>query len=231
MATIIDIQDELALKVKDFEFTYAGNDEPSIQKLNMSIAKNSITALIGPSGCGKTTLLNAIGALDSIDSGHIYLEDREISSLSEDERTKIRLNEMGFVFQAYNLVPVLSVEENIGFIMKLRGFDDSEIKERVLEVATTLEIDTKLKSLPSTLSGGQQQRVAVARAVAAKPKIILADEPTANLDSKNSKALMDMMRSLNEKENISIVFASHDGYVLQSVNRIIKLNDGVIIES
>ena len=215
------------------KYFYRGEERElhALKNINLTIKRGEYSLLTGPSGCGKTTLLNAIGALDSIDSGHIYLEDREISSLSEDERTKIRLNEMGFVFQAYNLVPVLSVEENIGFIMKLRGFDDSEIKERVLEVATTLEIDTKLKSLPSTLSGGQQQRVAVARAVAAKPKIILADEPTANLDSKNSKALMDMMRSLNEKENISIVFASHDGYVLQSVNRIIKLNDGVIIES
>ncbi|MEA3523064.1 MAG: ABC transporter ATP-binding protein [Campylobacterota bacterium] len=215
------------------KYFYRGEERElhALKDINLSIKKGEYSLLTGPSGCGKTTLLNAIGALDSIDSGHIYLEDREISSLSEDERTKIRLHEMGFVFQAYNLVPVLNVEENIGFIMKLRGFSDDEIKERVLEVATILEIDTKLKSLPSTLSGGQQQRVAVARAVAAKPKIILADEPTANLDSKNSKALMDMMRSLNEKENISIVFASHDEYVLQSVNRIIKLNDGAIIES
>jgi putative ABC transport system ATP-binding protein len=222
------------LRIEDVnKYFYRGEERElhALKNINLRIKKGEYSLLTGPSGCGKTSLLNAIGALDSIDSGHIYLEDREISSLSEDERTKIRLNEMGFVFQAYNLVPVLSVEENIGFIMKLRGFSDGEIKERVLEVATILEIDTKLKSLPNTLSGGQQQRVAVARAVAAKPKIILADEPTANLDSKNSKALMDMMRSLNEKENISIVFASHDEYVLQSVNRIIKLNDGAIIES
>jgi putative ABC transport system ATP-binding protein len=187
--------------------------------------------MTGPSGCGKTTLLNVIGALDSFDSGKIYFEGRELGALNEDEKTTIRLNEIGFVFQAYNLVPVLNVEENIGFIMRLRGFSDSEIRERVKEIATILEIDTKLKSLPSTLSGGQQQRVAVARAVASKPKIILADEPTANLDSKNSKALMDMMRSLNVKENISIVFASHDTYILENVDRVIKLNDGEIIES
>ncbi len=215
------------------KYFYKGQERElhALKDINLSIEKGEYSLLTGPSGCGKTTLLNAIGALDSIDSGNIYLEGREIGSLSEDERTSIRLNEMGFVFQAYNLVPVLNVEENIGFIMKLRGFSDKEIQERVREVATLLEIDTKLKSLPSTLSGGQQQRVAVARAVAAKPKIILADEPTANLDSKNSKALMDMMRSLNEKEGISIVFASHDTYVLESVNRIIKLNDGMIIES
>jgi len=215
------------------KYFYKGEDRElhALKNINLNIEKGEYSLLTGPSGCGKTTLLNVIGALDSFDSGKIYFEGRELSALNEDEKTTIRLNEIGFVFQAYNLIPVLNVEENIGFIMRLRGFSDSEIRKRVKEVATILEIDTKLKSLPSTLSGGQQQRVAVARAVAAKPKIILADEPTANLDSKNSKALMDMMRSLNATENISIVFASHDDYVLQSVDRIIKLNDGKIIES
>ena len=170
-------------------------------------------------------------ALDSIDSGEIYLGETEISALSEDERTSIRLQEIGFVFQAYNLLPVLSVADNIGFIMKLRGFSDSTIQKRVLEVATLLEIEDKLDSLPSTLSGGQQQRVAVARAVAPKPKIILADEPTANLDSKNSKRLMDMMKQLNKKEGVTILFASHDEYVLRSVDRIIELKDGKIVAS
>ena len=201
----------------------------ALKNINLAIEKGEFSLFYGPSGCGKTTLLNAIGALDSIDSGHIYLDDQEISTMNEDERTALRLNDMGFVFQAYNLVPVLNVAENIGFIMKLRGFSDAIIKERVLEVASMLEIDTKLSSLPNTLSGGQQQRVAVARAVAAKPKIILADEPTANLDSKNSIALMNMMRSLNEKEGVSILFASHDDYVVENVRRIIRLNDGALV--
>ena len=215
------------------KYFYKGEERElhALRDINLEIKKGEYSLLTGPSGCGKTTLLNAIGALDSIDGGKIYLDDREISTLGEDERTTIRLNEMGFVFQAYNLIPVLTVEENIGFIMKLRGFGDEEISERVKEVASLLEIDNKLKSLPSNLSGGQQQRVAVARAVAPKPKIILADEPTANLDSKNSEALMDMMKSLNEKEGISIVFASHDEYVMQSVKRVIKLVDGAIVES
>ncbi len=199
--------------------------------INLMIEEGEFSLLSGPSGCGKTTLLNAIGALDSIDSGKIYLDEKEISSLDEDERTRLRLNDMGFVFQAYNLVPVLNVEENIGFVMRLRGFSDEEIQQRVVEVATMLEIDNKLKSLPNALSGGQQQRVAVARAVAPKPKIILADEPTANLDSQNSKALMDMMRDLNEKEGVSILFASHDEYVFESVRRVIKLSDGKIVDA
>jgi len=145
---------------------YFFKDEPrevhALNDINLTIEDGEFTLFSGPSGCGKTTLLNAIGALDSIESGKIFFNDKEISSLSEEERTTIRLNEMGFVFQAYNLVPVLSVEENIGFIMKLRGFSDTQIRERVLEVASMLEIENKLSSLPHALSGGQQQRVAVA---------------------------------------------------------------------
>ena len=202
----------------------------ALRDIDLIIEDGEFSLFSGPSGCGKTTLLNAIGALDSVHSGKIYLDDKEITTLSEDERTTFRLNEMGFVFQAYNLVPVLSVEENIGFIMKLRGFSDTEISKRVLEVATMLKIDNKLKSLPSTLSGGQQQRVAVARAVAAKPKIILADEPTANLDSKNSRKLMDMMRELNLKEGVTILFASHDDMIRESVRRVINMSDGAIVD-
>ena len=212
---------------------YFYKDEPrevhALRDINLTIKDGEFSLFSGPSGCGKTTLLNAIGALDSIDSGNIYLDEQEIAALDEEKRTELRLTEMGFVFQAYNLVPVLNVEENIGFIMKLRGFSDEQIQKRVLEVASMLEIDNKLKSLPNTLSGGQQQRVAVARAVAAKPKIILADEPTANLDSKNSQTLLDMMRELNEKEGVSILFASHDELVMDNVKRIIKMADGALI--
>ncbi len=213
------------------KYFYKGEEREihALKEINLSIEKGEFSLLNGPSGCGKTTLLNAIGALDTIDSGSIMLDDRNIATLSETERTTLRLHEMGFVFQSYNLVPVLSVAENIGFIMRLQGVDEDTIAKRVLEVATMLEIDNKLHALPNTLSGGQQQRVAVARAVATKPKIILADEPTANLDSKNSTALMRMMRSLNEVEGITILFASHDEYVIESVRRIIKLNDGAIV--
>ena len=221
------------IKLKDVN-KYFYKDEPrevhALRDINLTIEAGEFSLLSGPSGCGKTTLLNAIGALDSCDSGEIYIDNKEINSLDESARTDVRLNELGFVFQAYNLVPVLNVAENIGFVMRLRGFSEKEINERVLEVATMLEIESKLNSLPNALSGGQQQRVAVARAVAAKPKIILADEPTANLDSKNSKTLIEMMRELNEKEGVSIVFASHDELVRENVRRVIKLNDGVIVD-
>ena len=201
----------------------------ALRDINLTIEAGEFSVISGPSGCGKTTLLNAIGVLDAISEGQIWLYGREISKLSAAEKTKIRLNEMGFVFQAYNLVPVLNVEENIGFIMRLQGYSEAEIKARVLEVATILQIEEKLDALPNLLSGGQQQRVAVARAVASKPKIILADEPTANLDSKNSTALMEMMKALNEKEKITILFSSHDDYVIKNARRVILLDDGKIV--
>jgi len=220
------------IKLKDVN-KYFFKGEPkevhALNNINLTIEDGEFLSLSGPSGCGKTTLLNAIGVLDSIDSGDIYLNDQEISKLDAKSKTDIRLNEIGFVFQAYNLIPVLNVRENIGFIMKMQGEDEDKISKRVLELAKILQIQETLEQLPSQLSGGQQQRVAVARAVASKPKIILADEPTANLDSKNSKALMEMMRELNKKEGLTIVFASHDEMVINSVDKIIKLNDGKIL--
>jgi putative ABC transport system ATP-binding protein len=220
------------IKLKDVN-KYFFKGEPkevhALNNINLTIEDGEFLSLSGPSGCGKTTLLNAIGVLDSIDSGEIHLNDQEISKLDAKSKTDIRLNEIGFVFQAYNLIPVLNVRENIGFIMKMQGESEDKISKRVLELAKILQIQEILEQLPSQLSGGQQQRVAVARAVASKPKIILADEPTANLDSKNSKALMDMMRELNKKEGLTIVFASHDEMVINSVDKVIKLNDGKIL--
>lgn len=213
---------------------YFFKDDPreihALHDINLTLEDGEFSLMSGPSGCGKTTLLNVIGALDTVDSGAIYFDGEEITQRSEDERTTLRLEKMGFVFQAYNLVPVLTVEENIGFIMRLRGFSTNRINKRVHEVAKILQIEDKLGFLPNKLSGGQQQRVAVARAVASKPKIILADEPTANLDSKNSYTLINMMRELNEKEGMSIIFASHDTLVRENVRRIIRLNDGKLVD-
>ena len=198
----------------------------ALDDVSLNIEAGEFSVITGASGCGKTTLLNAIGALDTIDSGKIYIQDQEITVLSDEQRAALRLHEIGFVFQAYNLVPVLNVAENIGFIMRLRGFDRKMIEKRIREVAAILEIEDKLDAMPLELSGGQQQRVAVARAVAAKPKLLLADEPTANLDSKNSQRLMEMMKNLNEIEKTTILFASHDDYVVKMSRRQIILSDG-----
>jgi len=198
----------------------------ALDDISLNIENGEFSVITGTSGCGKTTLLNAIGALDTIDSGKIYIQNQEITELSEEQRAALRLHEIGFVFQAYNLVPVLNVAENIGFIMRLRGFDRKTIEKRIHEVAAILEIEDKLDAMPLELSGGQQQRVAVARAVASKPKLLLADEPTANLDSKNSQRLMEMMKNLNEIEKTTILFASHDDYVVKMSRRQIVLSDG-----
>lgn len=198
----------------------------ALRDIDLSIAEGAFAVITGPSGCGKTTLLNAIGLLDTISSGEIWLKERLISGLNENEKSDVRRDMMGFVFQAYNLVPVLSARDNIAFIMRLRGFEAQLIEERVAEVAQMLQIEHKLDALPAQLSGGEQQRVAVARAVAAKPSVILADEPTANLDSLNAALLMQMMRSLNEKEGITVLFSSHDDDVISAAKRIIRLKDG-----
>ena len=213
------------------KYFYRGTEREvhALHDVDLVVATGEYGVITGPSGCGKTTLLNAIGALDAVDSGTIRIDGTEIAGLGETARSKLRLEQIGFVFQAYNLVPVLNVRENIGFIMKLRGFSTEAVAQRVEEVAKLLEIDDKLDAMPSHISGGQQQRVAVARAVAAKPKLILADEPTANLDSKNSEHLMAMMKQLNAVEQITILFSSHDDYVVEQARRIIQLYDGQIV--
>lgn len=201
----------------------------ALKDINLNIEKGEFSVISGPSGCGKTTLLNMIGVLDAVSSGEILLDGKEIAGLPSEEKTGIRLREIGFVFQAYNLVPVLTVAENIAFIMQLQGYSKEETEQRVRELAHLLQIEDKLSSMPTKLSGGQQQRVAVARAVASKPKIILADEPTANLDKKNSIILMEMMQELNEKEGVTILFASHDDYVVDNARRKILLDDGALV--
>ncbi len=220
------------IELKNIE-KYFYKDDPrevhALKDITLNIEKGEFSVISGPSGCGKTTLLNMIGVLDEISSGEIWLDGKEIAQLPAAKKTKIRLNEIGFVFQAYNLVPVLTVAENIGFIMQLQGYSRSDIDKRVKELAMLLQIEDKLGAMPNLLSGGQQQRVAVARAVASKPKIVLADEPTANLDKKNSIILMDMMKELNEKEGVTILFASHDDYVIENARRNILLDDGALV--
>ncbi len=200
-----------------------------LKDINLKFDKGEFIVLSGPSGSGKTTLLNLIGGLDNVTSGEVILDGVNISTMDEDQLSNERRDNIGFVFQAYNLVPVLTAKENIEYIMKLQGKSQQQCDKRVSQVVKKLNIENIIYKLPSHLSGGQQQRVAVARAVASKPKLILADEPTANLDSVSANELMNMMERLNEEENITIIFSSHDPMVIAKAKRSIVLKDGQIL--
>ncbi|MDD4855402.1 MAG: ABC transporter ATP-binding protein [Sulfuricurvum sp.] len=208
----------------------AESESNALSGIDLIIDKEEFIVISGPSGSGKSTLLNIIGGLDTPSEGSVELEGTVITALGENNLALFRRENIGFVFQAYNLIPVLSVKENIEYVMRLMGIGQNECDTRVLEVARELDIDAYLNKLPDHLSGGQQQRVAVARAVASKPKLILADEPTANLDTANGEKLMELMRRLNEEEKVTIIFSSHDPMVISKARRSIVLRDGEIIE-
>ena len=202
----------------------------AVNGVSLSFEEGEFTAIVGPSGSGKTTLLNVMGGLDSVTSGTIKIDGTDIGKLSARQLTDFRLYNIGFVFQAYNLIPVLTARENAGFIMELQKRSKKETKERVEELFKAIGIHGKEDIKPSHLSGGQQQRVAVARALASKPKFILADEPTANLDSKSTANLLDLMRELNDKENVTFIFSTHDQRVIERAKRVILLEDGKVIK-
>jgi putative ABC transport system ATP-binding protein len=210
----------------------AGTETESwaLKGVDLEIHKEEFIVISGPSGSGKSTLLNIVGGLDTPSEGSVTLEGTEITAMGENDLALFRREHVGFVFQAYNLIPVLTVRENIAYIMRLMGHSQQECDARVLEVARELDIDAYLDKLPDHLSGGQQQRVAVARAVASKPRLILADEPTANLDTKNGEKLMELMRRLNEEEKVTIIFSSHDPVVIERARRSIVLRDGEVVE-
>jgi putative ABC transport system ATP-binding protein len=201
----------------------------AINDVTLSVAEGEFTAIVGPSGCGKTTLLNMIGGLDISSEGSVDIGGVSINEMSESELTAFRLQHIGFVFQAYNLIPVLTAKENIEFIMVLQNRDAKTMQERSDDLLDRMGIKDQRDRRPSELSGGQQQRVAVARALASRPKFVLADEPTANLDSGSTEALLDIMAKLNKEEKITFIFSTHDQRVIDRAKRIIKLVDGEIV--
>jgi putative ABC transport system ATP-binding protein len=219
------------IKVNQIKKTYNPEKIPvhALQGVDLSIAEGEFTAIVGPSGSGKTTLLNIIGGLDRPTSGKIEVGGTDISNLSDNQLIDFRKDNIGFVFQAYNLIPVLTAKENVEFVMLLQNRSEKERNERVAELMSSVGLSDKMDKRPSELSGGQQQRVAVARALAPKPTFILADEPTANLDSKSTANLLDMMLDLNAKENVTFVFSTHDQRVIDRARRVVTLDDGVII--
>ncbi len=221
--TIIDAHNISRVYDKDKIPVYA------LQDVHLHIEEGEFVAVVGPSGSGKSTLLNAIGGLDKPNTGQVILDGKDITSLSENELIDFRLNNIGFVFQAFNFVPVFTSKENVSFFMLLQKESKVVRNKRAEDLLAEVGLKDKMDSRPGELSGGQQQRVAVARALASRPKIILADEPTANLDSVSASNLLDIMLKLNKEENMTFVFSTHDQRVIDKARRIITLVDGKIV--
>jgi len=221
---------EALIRTTDLRKTYVTEaiETPALNGVDLELHEGEFTAVAGPSGSGKSTLLHLLGGLDRPTTGEIYLEGQAMSGLSKDQLARLRLTSIGFVFQAYNLIPVLTVLENTAFVLELQGIVRSERIARARKILGELGIEEYADQYPNRISGGQQQRVAVARAVVSEPSIVLADEPTANLDTATSLDLIDLMRRLNEGKGATFFFATHDTRLLDRVNRLITLVDGRI---
>jgi putative ABC transport system ATP-binding protein len=213
---VTKIYDDTAVEVK------------ALNDVNIKIEKEEFTAIVGPSGSGKTTLLNIIGGLDKPTSGNITINETDISTFKTDQMIDFRLHNIGFVFQAYNLIPVFTAKENVEFIMLLQGIEKDERERNAIEFLNAVDLKDRIDSKPSELSGGQQQRVAVARALASKPSFVLADEPTANLDSVTANNLLDIMERLNKEHKMTFIFSTHDARVIKRAHRVVTLRDGAV---
>lgn len=201
----------------------------AVNGINLSFKQGEFTAIVGPSGSGKTTLLNIIGGLDNPTSGDVLINNVIINKLNNRQKTDFRMNNIGFIFQSYNLIPVFTAKENVEFIMRLQGKTKKERESRTIELLQAVGLGDRMDSRPKKLSGGQQQRVAVARALASKPQFVLADEPTANLDSQSTENLLDIMENLNKERNITFIFSTHDQRVVNKARRVITIQDGIVI--
>jgi len=223
---------ELVVRCSGISRTYQEESVPvqALQNVDFEVHQGEFISLAGPSGSGKSTLLNVIGGLDRPDEGDVEVAGVKLNDLSESELSDLRLQKMGFVFQAYNLIPVLSARENVEFIMQLQGVSAAERAVRAAEVLAQLGVEGMADRRPGELSGGQQQRVAVARAIVTRPVLLLADEPSANLDSATTRELLEMLRTLNEVHGVTIVAATHDPMVMSYARRQVNLRDGKIVE-
>jgi putative ABC transport system ATP-binding protein len=202
----------------------------ALRGVNLTIDRGEFVAIWGPSGSGKTTLLNLIGAIDEPSSGQLFIEDQEVALLSDNRRTELRNGSIGFIFQGFNLIPVLSAVENVMLPLQIKGTSFSESRDRALSRLDEVGLSDFVRHRPDKMSGGQQQRVAIARALVANPSLVIADEPTANLDSDTSRSIIGLMRSLNEKEKTTFIFSTHDQRLLDRVGRLVRLEDGRIID-
>ncbi|MEP7136079.1 MAG: ABC transporter ATP-binding protein [Chloroflexota bacterium] len=200
----------------------------ALRGVNLSIANGEFTALVGPSGSGKTTLLQMIGCLDQPTSGHVFISGNDVTTLNRNQRADMRRGHIGFIFQFFALIPTLTAYENIEMPLLLNGHSPKERHDRVTELLKAVDLTDRANNRPDQMSGGQQQRIAIARALAPKPTLILADEPTANLDTENGKQVMDLMQRLNQETGVTFVFATHDPRVIGYAKRVVTLQDGVI---
>jgi putative ABC transport system ATP-binding protein len=219
------------IDIKDVHKIY-DEDEIAVKAVDgvtLGFDEAEFAAIVGPSGSGKTTLLNLIGGLDMPTSGEILIAGTNLGTLKPSELIDFRLNNIGFVFQSYNLIPVLTAKENVEFIMSLQNWEKQDRETRTYELLKAVGLFDRMNSRPSKLSGGQQQRIAVARALASRPKFVLADEPTANLDSKSAATLLEIMEKLNHEEKITFIFSTHDARVVKMAHRVITLEDGKVV--
>lgn len=210
-------------------YTGDGLEVQALRGVNLKVEPGEFTAIAGPSGSGKTTLLNLIGGLDYPTSGSLNVAGKNLNEMSPRDLSDMRLNNIGFIFQAYNLIPVLTALENVEYILLLQGVDKKERRNRSARILKEVGLAKEINRRPKELSGGQQQRVAVARAIVSEPELVLADEPTANLDQKTGAGLLDLMHDLNHKKNITFVFSTHDRMVMEYAERLISLTDGKIV--
>ena len=218
------------IEIKDLKKNYqeGTTNIHALRGINLCVEKGEFAAIAGPSGSGKTTLLNIIGGLDTVTEGSVHIGDRDISVMSPRQLHHLRLHQIGFVFQAYNLIPVLTAQENVEFTMLLQGIPVVERRRRALETLNQVGLGEYASRRPTAMSGGQQQRVAVARAIVTKPCVVLADEPTANLDSETGASLLDLMKRLNNEHSITFIFSTHDPMVMDYSRRLIRLQDGKV---
>jgi len=218
------------VSVENVVKTYATGESVvhALRGVSVEVAQGDFLSIAGPSGSGKTTLLNLVGCIDAPDSGEITIGGTRVSSMNRDALAMFRRRNLGFVFQTFNLIPVLTAAENVSFALSLLGIGDREIRERTRAILAEVGLAGMEDRLPSRLSGGQQQRVAVARALVKEPSIVLADEPTANLDSDTGRAILELMRSMNEKHRTTFVFSTHDQMVMDFARRLLRLHDGAI---
>ena len=220
------------VECKDIKKTYQQGkiEVHALKDVSLSIDKGDFAALAGPSGSGKTTLLNIIGGLDQPDSGSVSVDGNTFEKMTQSQLALLRLHNVGFIFQSYNLIPVLSAVENVEFVMLLQGVQATQRRERAMAILDDVGLEGKYDRRPAELSGGQQQRVAVARAIVSNPSIVLADEPTANLDSKTGNGLLEMMKKMNKEKKVTFIFSTHDKMVMDYARRLVLIRDGRIVD-